>query len=74
MTKRGGAGTGPDMTSGRYTQSDSTEGSIDRYGADPDWGVLDGGAHSRHLANTIAPSVCGGDAALSQILKIFISP
>jgi len=25
--------------------------------------VLDGGAHWRHLANTIKPSMCGGDAA-----------
>jgi len=25
------------------------------------------GAHWRHLANTIEPSVCGGDAALCQI-------
>jgi len=26
-----------------------------------------GRAHWRHLANTIEPSVCGGDAALCQI-------
>jgi len=26
-----------------------------------------GSAHWRHLANTIEPSVCGGDAALCQI-------
>jgi len=26
--------------------------------------VLDGGAHWRHLANTIEASMCGGDAAL----------
>jgi len=25
------------------------------------------GAHWRHLANTIEPSVCGGDAVLCQI-------
>jgi len=25
------------------------------------------GAHWRHLANTIEPSMCGGDAALCQI-------
>jgi len=38
-----------------------------------DWGglgprkhVLDVGAHWRNLANTIEPSVCGGDAALCQ--------
>ena len=29
--------------------------------------VLDGGAHWRNLANTIEPSMCGGDAALRQI-------
>ena len=38
-----------------------------RYGDDGDWDVLDGGAHWRHLVNTIEPSVCGGDAALCQI-------
>jgi len=26
------------------------------------------GAHRRHLASTIEPSVCGGDAALCQII------
>ena len=31
-------------------------------------GVLDRGVHWRHLANTIDPSVCGGDVALCQIL------
>ena len=31
------------------------------------WGVLDRGAHWCKLANTTEPSVCGGDAALSQI-------
>jgi len=29
--------------------------------------VLDGGEHRRHLANTIEPSVFGGDAALYQV-------
>ena len=29
--------------------------------------ALDGGAHWRHLANTIAPTVCGGDAAPNVI-------
>jgi len=29
--------------------------------------VLDGGAHWRHLANTIEPSTFGGDAAFCQI-------
>jgi len=38
-----------------------------RYGADVDWGVLNGDAHWRHLANIIEPLVCGGDAALCQI-------
>jgi len=28
------------------------------------------GAHWRHLANTIKPSVCGGDAVLCQITLI----
>jgi len=32
--------------------------------------VLDGGAHWRHLANTIEPSVCSGSAALYQIYRI----
>jgi len=34
---------------------------------DPRNHVLDGGARWRNLANTIEPSVCGGDAALRQI-------
>jgi len=29
--------------------------------------ALDGGAHWRHLANTIEPFGCGGDAALCQV-------
>jgi len=29
--------------------------------------VLGMGAHWRHLANTIEPSMCGGDAACCQI-------
>jgi len=29
--------------------------------------VLDGGAHWRHLANTVEPSVCGGNGAVCQI-------
>jgi len=29
--------------------------------------VLSGGAHRRHLANTIEPSMCGGDAACCHI-------
>jgi len=28
--------------------------------------VLDGGAHWRHLANTIEPSMCGGSAAFTS--------
>jgi len=36
-------------------------------------GVLDGGAYCRNLANTIEPSVCGGDAALCQISLILVS-
>ena len=35
------------------------------YGAD-----AYGGAYWRHLANTVEPSVCGGDAALCQITVI----
>jgi len=38
-----------------------------RYGADADWGVLDGAGDWRHLANTIKLSMCGGDAVLCQI-------
>ena len=38
-----------------------------QYGADADWGVLDGGAYWRNLANTCEPSACGGDAALCQV-------
>jgi len=30
------------------------------------------GAHWRHLANTIEPSVCGGDATLCQILWLLV--
>jgi len=38
-----------------------------RYGADDDLGVLDAGAHWRHLVNMVEPSVSGGDAALCKI-------
>ena len=39
-----------------------------RYGTDyADWGVLDGGAHWRNLANTTEPCMYSGDAALCQI-------
>jgi len=30
--------------------------------------VLGGGAHWRHLLNTIKPSMCGGDAAFVKLL------
>jgi len=30
--------------------------------------VLDAGARWRHMTNTIEPSMCGGDAALCQLL------
>jgi len=33
--------------------------------------VLDGGEHRRHLANTIKPSMCIGDAACCQITLTF---
>ena len=33
-----------------------------RYGADADWGALDGTVHWRNLTNTIEPFVCDGDA------------
>jgi len=42
-----------------------------RYGVDASCGVLDGGAHWHHLANTSEPSVCGGDVALCQITLCF---
>jgi len=45
------------VSGGGYIQSDTAEG-------DADWGVLDAGAHWRHLANT---TMCGGDAALCEI-------
>jgi len=35
--------------------------------ADGNWGVLDAGAHWRHLAYTIVPTMCGSNAALYQI-------
>jgi len=38
-----------------------------RHGVHADWGVLDGGTHWRHLANTTEPSVNGGDPALCRI-------
>jgi len=40
---------------------------LNRYGADADWGVVDGDAHWRHLANTTELLVCCGDAALCQV-------
>ena len=43
-------------------------GTMSRVGPEND--VSDGGAHWCHLANTIKPSVCGGDAALCQITLI----
>jgi len=39
-----------------------------RYGADADWGVLKGGYIFAQPANTIEHSMCGGDAALCQII------
>jgi len=33
--------------------------------------VLDAGARWRHMTNTIEPSMCGGDAALCQLLWPF---
>ena len=39
-----------------------------RYGANADWGVLDGGAHWRHLVNTIKPTVCRSDASYVKLL------
>jgi len=47
-----------DVSDGRYTQSDSP---VDRTGTVR-------GAHWQNLANTIEPSVFGGDAALRQII------
>jgi len=49
-----------------YIESDKVptemqSGTMSRVG--PENGVSDGGAHWRHLANTIKPSVCGGDVA-----------
>ena len=44
-----------------------------RYGANVDWGVLDGYARWRNLANTTEPSICGSDAALRQITLITCS-
>jgi len=33
----------------------------------PEEALVDGGAHSRHLANTTEQSICNGDVALYQI-------
>jgi len=57
---RKGAGTCPDMSSGRYTQSDSVGGSTGT--VQMPIGCTIWGAHWRHLANTIEPSVCVSDA------------
>jgi len=44
-----------------------------RYGADADWGALDGmHARWRNLTNTIEPSACGGDAAF--LYQITLTP
>jgi len=45
-----------------------------RYGANADWivGLLYGGAHWRHLADTIEPSICVGYAALCQKITLAI--
>jgi len=49
----------------------ATQQGQNRYSANSDWGVLDGGAHWHNLANTIEPSVCGGDTALCQTGNTF---
>jgi len=49
----------------RYIQSNLA--GQNRYGADADWGCSRWGVHWRHLASTVEPSVCSGDAALCQI-------
>jgi len=43
------------------------EGGRTSNGADANWGVLDGGAHWCHLANTIELFVCGSYATLRQV-------
>jgi len=40
---------------------------LHQYGAHANQGVLDEGAHWRHLANMTKPYVCSGDATLGQI-------
>jgi len=58
------------MSGGRHSLLKATQQRAEpvrRGRMDPDWGVLDAGCTLRHLANTIEPSVCGGDAALRQI-------
>jgi len=56
----------PDTSGGRYSQKRPSTGQH-RYGAEADWGVVDGDAHWRNLANTTGPSVRRGDAALCLI-------
>jgi len=52
----------PDMSGSRYIQRLS--GGQNGYSVDADWGVLDGSGCWRSLANTIEPSMCGGDVVL----------
>ena len=56
-----------DMSDRQYTQSGSAHQGSERVLCGCHCGVLNSGAHWHHLANTIEPSVCGGDAALCQI-------
>ena len=48
------------MSFGMWTRMDPKEARIS----------LDGGKHWRNMANTIEPSVCGGDAALCHIIVV----
>ena len=66
--EKGRPKTCPVMFDGRYIPRHSAW--QNRYGADANCGVLDRGAHWRHVANTIELSVRGGDAALRQITLI----
>jgi len=60
------AGPGHAQTCPMVDRLKATQEGQHQHGADAYWGVLDGGAHWRNLANTIEPSMCGGNATLSN--------
>ena len=67
-SEEGRSRTGPDMSGHRRTQRNSAGGSTGTVRMPiANWGVLDGGAHWRHPANTNEASMCSSNATLCQV-------